>query len=132
MATLKSSSQSTTDIVLGRQLDEPGLSGEEISSTEHSSRAGTQRRAAAAKSTASFTVISAGRVQGERANRNSISQLCTNKLMNDNGLLIEGTGAIHPADCFSANGVLRVAMATGTERLWRSPDLSWHQIIFYT
>lgn len=50
--------------------------------------------------------------------------------MNDNGLLIEGTGAIHPADCFSANGLRRVAMATGTERPWRSPDLSWHQIIF--
>lgn len=52
--------------------------------------------------------------------------------MNDNGLLIEGTGAIHSTDCGAANGVFRVAMATGTERLWRSPDLSWSQILFYT
>jgi len=37
--------------------------------------------------------------------------------MNDNGLLIEGTGAIHPADCATANGVLPVVMATGIERL---------------
>lgn len=34
--------------------------------------------------------------------------------MNDNGSLIEGTEAIHPADCGAANGVLRVVMATGT------------------
>lgn len=44
--------------------------------------------------------------------------------MNDNGLLIEGTGAIRPADYATANGVLLVAMATGAERLRRSPDLS--------
>lgn len=41
--------------------------------------------------------------------------------MNNNGLLIEGTGAI---DYATANGVLLVAMATGEERLRRSPDLS--------
>lgn len=41
--------------------------------------------------------------------------------MNDNGLLIEGTGAI---DYATANRVLLVAMATGGERLRRSPDLS--------
>lgn len=71
------------------------------------------------------------RGQGGRTNWHSILQLCTNKLMNDNGLLIEGTGAIHSADCGAANGVLRVVMVTGTERLWRSPDLSWSQIVFY-
>lgn len=60
-------------------------------------------------------------MQGGRTNWNSILQLCTNKLMNDNGLLIEGTGAI---DYATANGVLLVAMATGEERLRRSPDLS--------
>lgn len=72
------------------------------------------------------------REQRGRTNWNSILQLCTNKLMNDNGLLIEGTGAIPSADCGATNGVLRVVMATGAERLWRSPDLSWSQIIFYT
>lgn len=51
--------------------------------------------------------------------------------MNDNGLLIEGTGAVHSADCGAANGVLWVVMVTGTERLWRYPDLSWSQIVFY-
>lgn len=71
------------------------------------------------------------REQGGRTNWNSILQLCTNKLMNDNRLLIEGTGAIPSADCGAANGVLRVVIATGAERLWRSPDLSWSQIIFY-
>lgn len=34
--------------------------------------------------------------------------------MNDNGLLIECTGAIHSADCSAANGVLSVVMATGS------------------
>lgn len=36
--------------------------------------------------------------------------------MNDNGLLIEGAGAVRPADCAAANGVLRVAMATARKR----------------
>lgn len=52
-----------------------------------------------------------------RTNWNAILQLRTNKLMNDNGLLIEATGAIPSADCGAANGVLRVVMATGVERL---------------
>lgn len=82
---------------------------------------------------ASLYILSVGEcMEGGRTNWNSILQFCTNKLMNDNGLLIEGTGAIHSADCGATNGVLRVAMATGTERLWRSPDLSWSQILFYT
>lgn len=79
-----------------------------------------------------LSLTSSRREQGGRTNWNAILQLCTNKLMNDNALLIEGTGAIPSADCGAANGVLRVVMATGTERLWRSPDLSWSQIIFYT
>lgn len=72
------------------------------------------------------------REQGERTNWNAIFQLCPNKLMNDNGFLIEGAGAIPSADCGAAKGVLRVVMATGAERLWRSPNLSWSQIVFYT
>lgn len=63
-------------------------------------------------------------MQGGRTNWNSLSQPFTNKLMNDNGLLIEGTGAIRPDDCATTNGVLLVAMATGAERLWTSPDRS--------
>lgn len=120
---------STTDTVLGRYRDEPGLNRAEISLIELVSGAGAERRAAAP---ALLYVISAGREQEGRTNWNSILQLCTNKLMNDNGLLIEGTGAIPSADCGAANGVLWVVMATGGGRLWRSPDLSWSQIIFYT
>ena len=37
---------STTDTVLGRYKDEPGLDGEEISPMERGSGAGTERRAA--------------------------------------------------------------------------------------
>lgn len=64
-----------------------------------------------------FLNIVSQQERGGRTNWNAILQLCTNKLMNDNGLLIEATGAIPSADCGAANGVLRVVMATGVERL---------------
>lgn len=125
---------STTDTVPGRYGDEPGLNGAEISSMERGqrSRNGAQGLPLLHCHLCFPLHYISGWEQGGRTNWNSILQLCTNKLMNDNGLLIEGTGAIHSADCSAANGVLRVVMATGAEKLWRSPDLSRSQIIFYT
>lgn len=58
--------------------------------------------------------------------------LCKNKLMNDNRPLIEGTEAVPCTDSGAANGVLRVVMVMGAERLWRPPDPSWSPIIVYT
>lgn len=110
---------STTDTVPGRYGDEPGLDGAEISPMERVSGVGTdsRRRPLHRRLLCFALLLSAGDLQGGRTNQDSILQLCTNKLMNDNGLLIEGTGAIHSADCGVANGVLRVVMATGGERL---------------
>lgn len=119
----------TTDTVLERYRDEPGLKGAEISPMERGSGTGTAL--SCCRLCFPLHYISR-REQGGRTNWNSILQLCTNKLMNDNGLLIEGTGAVPSADCGAPNGVLRVVMATGAARLWRSPDLSGSQIIFYT
>lgn len=109
---------SASDTVVGRYGDEPGLSGAEICPLELEAAA------------PAFLHISESR--GGGTNWNTIFQLCTNKLMNDNGFLIEGAGALPSADCGAAKGVLTVVMATGAERLWRSPDLSWSQAIFYT
>lgn len=70
--------------------------------------------------------------QGGKSNWDAILELCKNKLMNDNGSLIEGTEAIPSTDSDAANGVLRVVMVMGAVRLWRPPDPSWSQIIVYT
>lgn len=106
-----------------RYVDEPALSGGEICPVE-------QKQSTGLPSLLSFT--SYQWKQGGRTNWNAILQLCTNKLMNDNGSLIEATGAILSTDCGAANGVFWVVMVTGAKRLWRSPDLSWSQINFYT
>lgn len=108
-----------SDTVLRRFRAEPGLHGAQISPMERGSRVGA--------AAVSLCIPSAT----GKSRWNSILQLCTNKLMNDNELLIEGAGAAPSGwDCCALNGVLRVV--TGVWRLWRSLDPSWSQIISNT
>lgn len=83
---------------------------------------GVAQHCSSAASASSYFILAAERREW-RTNWNSIALPCTNKLMNDNGRLIEGIGAIYSVDCGAANGVLWVVMVTGTERLLRL--LTW-------
>lgn len=69
------------------------------------------------------------REQAGRSNWGAVLELCKNKLMNDNRSLIEGTEVIPSTD---SDGLLRVVMVMGAERLWRPPDPGWSRIIVYT